>query len=424
MPGLLVGPFILVTALTGVLYVLTPSWSPGSTPTSCTCRRPRSSPLADQARAALTTVPGGRIDAIRPAPEPGATTRVLTSEPGLGESERRTVFVDPGTGEIRGSLVSYGTSGVLPPRMAISQLHRNLLLGEPGRLYSELAASWMWVVALGGPALWVARRWRQPGQVSTLLRPATRGSDRDRVIGRHGALGAWLLAGMLFLSATGLTWSAHAGANIGELRSAVGWSTPTLSAGGSDHHAAAVAPTGGAALDPAAGAAAVDGVLGAARAAGIDASQIEVALPDEPGAAWTVTEIQRSWPTQVDAVAVDGGTGAILDEVRFARWGIDAHTGVLFGWVNQLLLVGFGIGLITLIVLGYLMWWRRRPTRGWVGRPVPRGQFRRAGQPVAFGLLAAAAIGWVAPVFGLSLLGFLVIDALLGRRSSAPSIIG
>ncbi len=29
-----------------------------------------------------------------------------------------------------------------------------LLLGDSGRLYSELAASWMWVAALGGIALW------------------------------------------------------------------------------------------------------------------------------------------------------------------------------------------------------------------------------------------------------------------------------
>ena len=36
-------------------------------------------------------------------------------------------------------------------------LHRHLNLGEPGRIYSELAASWLWVVALGGVCLWVAK---------------------------------------------------------------------------------------------------------------------------------------------------------------------------------------------------------------------------------------------------------------------------
>jgi hypothetical protein len=32
------------------------------------------------------------------------------------------------------------------------------MLGDIGRLYSELAASWMWVAALGGIALWCYTR--------------------------------------------------------------------------------------------------------------------------------------------------------------------------------------------------------------------------------------------------------------------------
>ncbi|WP_214368121.1 PepSY-associated TM helix domain-containing protein [Pseudonocardia sp. H11422] len=428
--GLLIGPFVLVATATGVLYVLTPqleSWIYADQ-----LRVPVTAqqlPLTDQVRAAMATEPGGELDAVRPAPEPGATTRVLFTDPGLGESERRTVFVDPGTGEVKGSLVSYGTSGVLPLRTTIDQLHRNLLLGEPGRLYSELAASWLWVVALGGLALWIARRRtrRAAGRarVRDLLRPEPGATGRRRTLGRHGALGTWLLVGMLFLSATGLTWSTYAGATISELRASLGWGTPALDTGGSSGHAGhgdhgGAPATGG-------GTGRVDAVLATARAAGIDAGPVEIALPAEPGAVWTVTEIQRSWPTQVDAVAIDAGSGTVVDEVRFAeyplmaklaRWGIDAHMGVLFGWVNQLLLVAFGVGLITTIVLGYRMWWRRRPTRGRGGRPVPRGQFRRASQPVGFlAVLAAVATGWFAPLFGISLLAFLVVDALLGWRA-------
>lgn len=52
----------------------------------------------------------------------------------------------------------YGTSGILPLRQWIDYAHRSLLLGDSGRLYSELAASWMWVAALGGIALWAMTR--------------------------------------------------------------------------------------------------------------------------------------------------------------------------------------------------------------------------------------------------------------------------
>ena len=41
----------------------------------------------------------------------------------------------------------YGTSGILPLRQTIDYLHTSLMLGNIGRLYSELAASWMWVAA-------------------------------------------------------------------------------------------------------------------------------------------------------------------------------------------------------------------------------------------------------------------------------------
>jgi hypothetical protein len=49
-----------------------------------------------------------------------------------------------------------------------------------------------------------------------------------------------------------------------------------------------------------------DPVLLAARAAGLDAGKLEIRPPSGAGRAWTVNEIDRSWPTQVDAVAIDG----------------------------------------------------------------------------------------------------------------------
>lgn len=77
--------------------------------------------------------------------------------------------------------------------------------------------------------------------------------------------------------------------------------------------------------------------------------------------AWTVTEIDRGWPTQVDAVAIDPHSMQIIDRTRFAdfplmakltRWGVDFHMGILFGLANQLVLIAFGIALCVLIVWG------------------------------------------------------------------------
>jgi len=425
--GLFTAPFILVATLTGVLYALAPqleSWiyrDQLQVPVSASTL-----PLATQVEAALATHPTGTLDAVRPAPTPGATTRVLFNQDGLGESERWTVFVDPGTAQVKGGLVTYGTSGVLPLRTTLDQLHRNLLLGEPGRIYSELAASWLWFVGLGGLVLWIARwRAKRRRRVVDLIAPERGVKGRRRMTGRHGALGVWLLVGMLFLSITGLTWSSFAGANISTLRAQLGWTATKLSVGGGDHggHGGEGAAAAPATVAPAT----FDSVLGTARAAGIDAGEIEIGVPDS-GTTWTVKEIGRAWPTQGDSVAIDAANGTVVDKLAFAdypfmakmaSWGIAGHMGALFGVANQIVLLLFGIGLLAVILYGYRMWWTRRPTKGGAPSPLaPRGQFRKLSQPVGFVVvIAAVAIGWFVPLFGISLLAFLLVDAWRGYRA-------
>jgi len=390
--GLLVGPFILVAAVTGVLYALTPqleSWLyHGALAVPVTAR---TLPLAEQVRAARGVNPLGALVAVRPAAEPGATTRVLFTGPGLRAGERRAVFVNPASAQVTGELTVYGPHGVLPLRAALARLHRDLFLGEPGRLYSRLAASWLWVVALGGAVLWLTR-WR--GRRGRL------GSS-----GWHGVVGMWVLAGALVLSATALAWSQGTSAP----RAPSGWTTQASGAGG------------GGAVGP--DVTRVDAVLGAARAAGIGAKAVEIELPKGAGAPWRVGDGS-------DAVAIDGATGAVVGRTRFAdrpfaaklaRWGVEAHTGALFGWPNQLLLLAVGLGLVALVVLGYRMWWKRRPVRAGAssfGKPVARGQWRKVATPAVVALLVVAGVvGWTVPLLGVSLLGFLVVDGLLGLRA-------
>jgi uncharacterized iron-regulated membrane protein len=141
--GLLVGPFLLVAAVTGVLYVVTPQIEDmiyRQTLTTGTSGQARS--LVAQAGAAQVAAgPGARLSAIRPATGPGRTTRVMFSDPQLGEAENRAIFVGPVTLAVRGDLTAYGTSGILPFRTTLNYLHRNLLLGDFGRYYRESAAS-------------------------------------------------------------------------------------------------------------------------------------------------------------------------------------------------------------------------------------------------------------------------------------------
>lgn len=436
--GVLVGPFILVAALSGALYAITPTLDRIAYAHELTAPSTAAPlPLADQIVAAERYVGGDATPvAVRPAPEPGATTRVMFADPSLGASETRAIFVDPGSAEIRGDLTAYGTSGALPVRTWVSDLHRNLHLGEPGRWYSELAASWLGIVALAGLGLWIGRMRRSRRGRADLVRPNRSHTGYRGLFGWHASIGVWVVLGAVFLSATGITWSTFAGANVTDLRAAVGGGTPALStslegetATGGDHAhhgGAATAPTG------AANPATFDAVLAIAQRINVNTGQVEIKPPTAPGKAWVVQEIQRSFPTEVDAVAIDGSTMQVTDRVDFAeypllaklsRWGIDTHMGSMFGLANQLVLLALALGIATLVALGYAMWWKRRPTRGVAAAPA-RGALRDAPWwGIALVLAGAIGLGLLLPFVGYTLAAFVVLDVVLGfvqrRRATA-----
>jgi uncharacterized iron-regulated membrane protein len=441
--AIFVGPFILVAATSGALYALTPQLE--QLVYAEQLHAPEADeylPLADQIEAANAyTKDQDTIVAVRPAPNPGDTTRVMYTGDGLGESETRAVFVDPATAQIRGDLTAYGTSGALPLRTWIDQLHRNLHLGEPGRLYSELAASWLGVIALAGLGLWIARI-RNARTKKDFVRPNNRAKGYRRVLSWHTSTGIWLLVGALFLSATGITWSQYGGGNVGAIRAAFDWSTPSVttdlcgeSAPADEHagHGGAAAPTS----DPetvTANPATFDAVLSIAREVNVNTGLVEITPPATAGTAWVVQEIQRSFPTEVDAIAIDGRTMEVTDRVDFAdfplaakltRWGVDTHMGSMFGLPNQLLLFALASGIVAMVVWGYVMWWQRRPTHEpvrIVGRAPACGALRRAPWwGVAAVLIVAAGIGTFLPLLGLSLAAFVVVDALLGLRARLRS---
>lgn len=423
--GLFIGPFIFIAALSGLLYALTPQIESRLYHSLLfTDSRGPTLPLSQQVEAASSYLSkSGSLAAVRPAAGPGLTTRVMFSVPGLDASEHWAVFIDPVTATPLGELTVYGTTGVLPLRNWLGDLHRRVFFGDWGRLYSELAASWLWLVALGGVVVWRARVRQR--QTASGARP------RPGLHRWHSSLGLWLLLGMLFFSATGLTWSKWAGDNIGIVRAHFGMSTPALNTRldldatpmqtHAEHHATDAPSAGASPIDPYL----LDPILQTARRAGIDAGMIEIRPASTPDRAWTVTEIDRSWPTQVDAVAIDAQTMTVVDSIDFqhfplaaklTRWGIDAHMGSLFGWPNQLILVFTAGGVVAMVGMGYAIWWRRRPhavrspysglfalwvrlgwrAKGWVG-------------------CAILLLGIAMPVFGASLLLMVVLDGLQAR---------
>ncbi|MFI7336048.1 PepSY-associated TM helix domain-containing protein [Micromonospora aurantiaca (nom. illeg.)] len=343
--GILVAPFLLVAALTGLAYTITPQLDQalygdqlavaavGDQPTT----------LAQQVTAARAAHPDGTIATVAPGAG-DRTTRVVFSLEKLGDKQH-TVYVDPYTGEVTGQLTTW--FGSTPATTWLDDLHRNLHLGEIGRHYSEIAASWLWVLVLGGVILWWRRRSATRARTTHLLIPdlsARKGVRRTR--GWHATTGVWLAVGLLFLSATGLTWSRYAGANFGagldvlragtpELSTTLDGVPPPASGGGHQH--------GGAATGTADNPASFDIVLTSARGAGLS-GPVEISPAAESGQAWTVAQVDNTWPVAKDRISVDPTTGGVTDRSDFADWpllarlsslGIQAHMGILFGPVKS-----------------------------------------------------------------------------------------
>ncbi|MFD5568502.1 PepSY domain-containing protein [Streptomyces cadmiisoli] len=414
--GVLVAPFLLVAATTGFLYAGSFQAEKILYADEMTVPEVGDTrlPISEQVEAAREAHPEGAVATVRTSAQDDETTRVmLAGVPGVDEDKTLAVFVDPYTGQVRGALEQYGSTGALPLRTWIDEFHRDLHLGETGRLYSELAASWLWLIAAGGLVLWFSRR--------RALRKVRGTGGRRRTLGLHGTVGAWAAIGFLFLSATGLTWSTYAGANIGELRTSLGHSTPSISAtAGGDHGGHGAAAGSGGTAEHGVG---LDKVLAAARAEGLG-DPVEIVPPAEASSAYVVRQVQRSWPEKQDSVAVDPATGEVTDVLRFAdypllakltRWGIDLHTGILFGLVNQLALMLVALSLIVLILLGYRMWWQRGRGSAF-GRPVPRGAWAKVPPQILVPLLAVTAVvGYFLPLLGVPLAAFIAVDVVLGE---------
>jgi uncharacterized iron-regulated membrane protein len=412
--GILVAPFLLVAAVTGLLYTVAPQIDRVAYGELLHAESGPARPLVDQVAAAQAAHPGLAVTAIDVH---DGRTAVTFADPSLADDRERTAYVDPTSATVKGSLVTW--FGSTPAVTWLDDLHRNLHLGALGRNYSEIAASWLGVVALGGVVLWVRQRRERRRH---LVVPQLSARGRRRVISLHGTTGLVLVLGLLFLSATGLTWSRYAGAHFQDALTALDATAPELATGLPDGSARSIDLRD------------ADRVLAGARAAGLT-GPVELTPSDT---AWTVAQTDKTWPVHLDSAAVDPSTGAATayrawDDrpllSKLSSLGVNAHMGVLFGPVNQVVLAAVAIGLILLIVWGYRAWWLRRPRRAErqrsarVGRPPQRGAWRGV-RPGALAVIVAVtlAVAWAVPWWGWTLLGFLVVDALAGVRARTGSV--
>lgn len=403
--GIIVAPFLLLAALTGLAYAVAPTLEQVVYRDALTTSATGDHISAAEAIAiAREEHPDLDLLGVQVNDRKDATMRVLFADPTLPSSTyKQAVFIDPVSGEILGDMPQYGSSSSLPLRALLSEGHANLWLGEPGRFYSEMAASWLGAMTLTGIFL-LFQRWRR----ST--------SKKNKPRRWHSLVGLLCVPGFLFLTITGLTWSSTAGGTIGEIRTQLDWRRPTP-----DVTAAAPLTAGEQPPATSVGDAGADVAIAAAREAGLTGF-LTATAPDEAEApeVWTVAEsTAQPWVFRYDAVAINAVTGTVVDSVPFSSWSlpakltewlIRAHMGILFGLLNQIVLVGLALGLLASIVLGYIMWWKRGKGSSFGRLPAPRSWENVSRPALVCFLILMVVYGALAPYFGLSVLVFLALD--------------
>lgn len=364
--GVLVAPFIFIAALTGTLYGLTPQIEKTLYENYLVAKHQSHQVpylLSEQVQRAQKFVPSSaHIIAVRPAKDANTTTRVLYMDMN-NPSQTTAIFINPYNLTMQGKLSVYGTSGILPMRTFLDHLHRDLLLGQYGRIYSELAASWLGIFAITGLIQWLRIKRKNVGE-----------HIRRRSIHWHSLIGICVLPMLLFFSVTGLTWSNWAGGNIAKFRHWINSDTPSLNTqlgthqgvqpdehaehrmGMMMHHNSEMKLKNLTDFDE---------ILNIARASGLNAPALQIKPSYDEKRAWVIEELQHQWPIKIDALAVDIKQQKIIDRIYFkdfplsaklTRWGVDLHIGVLFGWINQLFLVLAGLALLMIIFFAYRAW--------------------------------------------------------------------
>ncbi|MEO4049160.1 PepSY domain-containing protein [Pseudomonas sp. CAU 1711] len=434
--GLFVIPFMILLALTGIVYLFKPQLDQLMYPELLNVRQVGTPLSADQQLASLQqALPQARVSKYLPPSGAERSAQFVATLDG----RETNLFLDPYSGALLGAQDAHDNL------QAIARgLHGELLIGPLGDRLIELAAGWGVVLVVSGLYLW----WPRGQGGAGVLWP--RLSARGRLLWRdlHAVSGFWGSAVLLFMLLTGMTWTGFWGAQFAgawnhfpaamwdavpqsaeqarSLNSAavqtVAWAVETSPMPQSDPHAA---HNGQAAAMAAPGRIGLQQVVDTASRLGVRPGY-SISLPKDEKGVFTVALFADD-PRHDATLHLDQYSGRVLADIRWADYGLVArtveagvvlHEGKLFGLANQLIMLLVCLLILLGSVSGLLMWWQRRP-RGGLGVPPLRHDLPlwKGGVAIMCGL------GLLFPLVGASLLLALALDWLgqrLARRGAEP----
>lgn len=444
--GLFVIPFMLVLAVTGIIYLFKPQLD-AAMYTNLMFVQPGTAtlPYTEQIQTVQNVYPDATVTQLTPSVAADRSTEVLLT---TADERNLMVFVNPYTGQVLGDRDEDNNLQAIARK-----IHGELLIGKLGDYLVELAACWGLVLLITGLYLWLPRH--QFSLFGTLIPRLW--SQNKRVFWRdlHAVPGFYGILLIGFLILTGLPWTGFWGetfaqvygqfpaqmwdevpqstvltGSLNQRGQVVPWAVeqlPIPQSGKSepqdhsDHasHNTLSSPASQGSVVPGA-LMQLDAVVALAQAKGAPPG-FSVTLPEGKTGVYTVSAFPGD-PTQEVTMHIDQYSGKVLADVRWKDYGLvpkavemgtAIHMGRYFGFANQLLMLVAALIVVLLCVTGVVMWWQRRPkASGFLGAPVLPSHVQQWRVPLAI----VAVLGLAFPLVGLSLIIVLLLDYCLLSR--------
>jgi len=431
--GLFVAPFMVMLALTGIIYLFKPQLDPLLYGDLLNVPAGHHSLSADeQLKRVQAAYPHSHIKQYLPPLNAERSAQFVVQKDG-GELN---VFVDPYHGDILGE-----QNARLNLQAVARAIHGELMIGTLGDRLVELAAGWGVMLVVSGLYLW----WPRGRSAAGILWP--RLGSRGRMFWRdlHAVLGFWGAAFLLLMLLSGMTWTGFWGKQYADLwnrfpaamwndvptsdqqarelntatRQTVPWALENTPLPISGEHAEHMAH-GDANSAPAAPGISLQEVRDIAEQRKVEPGY-SITFPTTATGVFTIAVFADD-PRNDATLHVDQYTGKVLADVRWQQYssvaratevGVMLHEGKMFGPFNQIVVLVVCLMILLSAVSGLVIWWKRRP-QGRLGVPPLRHDLPR--WRTAAGVMLVLSLTF--PLVGVSMVVVWVVDSLVLRQKA------
>lgn len=312
----------------------------------------------------------------------------------------------------------------------VREIHGNLMIGKFGKICVELFASWALVLIITGLYLWFIYKINQISKKRScwwkyfkIFIPSFNFKNlRSLIKELHGSIGLWIAGIIIFLVISGLPWSFVAGNIIKYFekktitpKTYIGFDqggsktlkSSIIDQGWNNDHAQLIAGSACSKKikkEPVT----LQQILEIAKKNKDVAQEFEVRFPVDENGVYSIVNSSKSNPQKTAFIHYDQYSATIISQALWQdfSWlskaiaiGVSFHEGKYFGSFNQFFNLLGCVGLILVMILGFIMWLKRKNSNNF-GAPYVNKDLKIN----KIIILIIIVLGVIMPMFGISLI--------------------